>query len=388
MKRLNVMQVTDTLDAGGAERIAVTIANLLPRSEYKSYLCTTRRDGPLLELLASDVNFFRLSRRGRFDLFALRRFCHYLAQEEIDILHAHGTSVFISAIASLSSPFPKLVWHDHYGRYRFDDRPVRAYRLAAARVNQVIAVNDPLVEWAIFRLRVATQRVKYIPNFICETETTTTTRSLPGQRGLRVVCVANFRPEKDHLTLIQALNIVVGRFPSVQLLLVGAEADGPYVDQIRTVIAKYGLAGHVSFLGVRRDVASILKSCDVGVLSSASEGLPLALLEYGAAGLPCIATDVGQCAEVLAEGACGVLVPPKSPQHLAAALASLLESARLRAQLGAKAKLRVQQDYSPAAAIRQICFVYESIMRAGYTATESYTHTNPIAEKLPANRFR
>jgi hypothetical protein len=57
MKRLNVMQVTDTLDAGGAERIAVTIANLLPRSEYKSYLCTTRRDGPLLELLASDVNF-------------------------------------------------------------------------------------------------------------------------------------------------------------------------------------------------------------------------------------------------------------------------------------------------------------------------------------------
>ena len=62
MKLINVMHVTDTLDAGGAERMAVSLANLLPRDRYKSYLCTSRREGALVELLDRDVQRLRLSR--------------------------------------------------------------------------------------------------------------------------------------------------------------------------------------------------------------------------------------------------------------------------------------------------------------------------------------
>jgi glycosyltransferase involved in cell wall biosynthesis len=380
MNLINVMQVTDTLDAGGAERMAVSLANLLPRDRYKSYLCTTRREGALVELLASDVQRLRLSRHYRVDPFALRKLRKYIARQQIDILHAHGTSLFIAAIASLFPPYPKLVWHDHYGRYKFDDRPVWLYRLAAARVKRVISVNEQLVQWARTRLGMPTERVEYIPNFVTETEKAPWSASLPGKPGYRIVCVANLRPEKDHSTLIQSLKLVVQKFPLAHLLLIGADGDPKYVSRIRGEIVGNGLADHITLLGTRRDVSSILNQCDMGVLSSASEGLPLALLEYGAAGLASVATDVGQCSEVLDRGNCGLLVPSSSPEPLAAALSSLLQSRQLRQELGARAQRRVRERYSPAKALREICAMYESIVSSRCTPASPILYSATTAK--------
>jgi len=327
------MHVTDTLETGGAERVAVNLVNLLPRSEYSTHLCTTRRDGPLLSLVAEDVGRLRLGRRRTTDVGALWRMTRYIQTNEIDILHAHGTSVFIAVMASLFPPYPRVVWHDHYGRYRFDDRPVMVYRAAARRISGVIAVNQPLADWSHEQLHVPADRVWFVPNFVCDTRVQTTV-DIPGTPGSRIVCVANFRPEKDHMTLLGAMGIVVRRFPQAHLNLIGAEIDPQYAGAIRSAIQERGLAAHVSMLGQRSDVPDILRLCDIGVLSSASEGFPLALLEYGMAGLASVATSVGQCREVLDSGRAGVVVPAANPAILGRALLDLLESAELRAQFG------------------------------------------------------
>jgi len=362
MKRISVMHVTDTLEAGGAERVAVDLVNVLPREQYLTHLCTTRRDGPLADLVASDVGRLRLARKQRFEAGALRRLTAYIRQHQIQILHAHGTSVFTAAAASLFPPYPAVVWHEHYGRLASEDRAAWPYRLVARRVSGVIAVNQSLVEWSRRRLRVPAQRIWYVPNFVREVDHLEEPSELPGKAGGRIVCVANIRTEKDQLTLLRAMALVSGQAPAAHLLLVGAVNDPVYFDLLRREIVQQDLSRHVSLLGQRRDVPAILRACDIGVLSSASEGLPMALLEYGMAGLPAVATRVGQCAEVLDEGQAGILIPPAAPDKLAEALLSLLRSPEQRADLGKRLQRRVRDVYSPGPAIRQLSLVYDAVI--------------------------
>jgi len=109
----------------------------------------------------------------------------------------------------------------------------------------------------------------------------------------------------------------------------------------------------------------VLRGCDVGVLSSVSEGLPLALLEYGMAKLPVVATRVGQCAEVLDEGRAGLLVPPGSPAELAEALVKLLGDGSQRREMGEKLCSRVREHYGPDKVVSQICRVYDLVLANG-----------------------
>jgi len=356
------MHVTDTLLPGGAEQAAVNFVNLLPREQYITHLCTTRRDGSLAAQIAKDVGRLRLERQQRFDLRALRRMTAYIQRNRIRILHAHGNSLFIAVMVSFFPPYPAVVWHEHYGRRASEDHRAWLYRWAAGRVSGVITVNQSLAEWARRRLRVPAERVWYIPNFVCEAEAVGDRSDLPGQAGARIVSVANFRPEKDQLTLLRAMALVIRQSPAAHLVLVGTAIDQAYFDLMKKEMMRQELGRHVSLLGLRPDVPAILRACDIGVLSSASEGLPMALLEYGMAGLPAVATRVGQCAEVLDEGRAGILVPPVAPDKLAEMLLSLLRSPERRAELGELFHSRVQKVYSPEPVIQQICRVYDAVI--------------------------
>ncbi len=369
------MHLTDTLDVGGRERVAVDLVNMLPRERYQTHLCTTRRDGPLADLVAEDVGRLRLTRKGRFDVRAIGQLIAYIRKHQVHILHAHETSLFLAAVASLFPPHPAVVWHDHFGGHELAERPAWLYGLAAKRVSGVIAVNQPLADWSRDRLHVPADRVSFIPNFVIEAKNNEKLPDLPGKAGGRIVCVANFRPQKDHPTLLHAMGLVIRQEPAAHLLLVGAGSDRKYLDLVQKHIARQELGGHVSLLGQRRDISAILRACDIGVLSSAAEGLPLALLEYGMAGIPAVVTRVGQCAEVLEQGRVGTLVPPAAPDKLAEALVLLLRSPGRRASLGEQLHRRVQEVYSPGPIIQKICRVYDAVMNSKQRQMLDTTHS-------------
>lgn len=350
MKRTAVMQIVDSLSPGGLERVAVNIANYLPTEKYESHLCTTRADGPLEEVVLPAVQRLRLKRTGRFDLGAICRLKNYILEHNIRILHVHGSSLFLATL--IHSP-AAVLWHDHFGRYATEERPAWLYRLATRRAAGVIAVNQPLVEWSLRRLKVPADRVWYVPNFVSEPPENIEVPALPGKPGSRIVCVANLRPEKDHLTLLAAMRAV----PDAHLILVGQAGNPDYLQRVKDAMPN----GSVTWLGTRTDVAAILRGCDIGVLSSASEGLPLALIEYGMNGLPAVATRVGQCAEVLDEGRAGVLVAPGSPDALAAALTGLLREPGRRKQLGQTLQERVRRQYSAGPVMEKVCEIYSKI---------------------------
>jgi glycosyltransferase involved in cell wall biosynthesis len=178
---------------------------------------------------------------------------------------------------------------------------------------------------------------------------------------MRVVCVANLRREKDQLALLEAFRIVIELVPRASLLLVGSPVDLEYTAKIRSSIERLGLGRRAFLMGERHDVRELLPLCDIGVLSSVSEGMPLALLEYGAAGLPTIATDVGECSEVLGHGSAGLIVPARDINSLSDALIRLLTNDRQKKTLGASLQSRIRRYYSLEGFVQNICDVYEYI---------------------------
>lgn len=368
--RHSVMQVCDSLCVGGLERVAVNIANELPADRYRSYLCTTRSGGPLSRLVGPHVTRMDVGRRSRYDVGAIRRFGAYLRERDIRILHAHGTALFFSVAAAALAPRAIVLWHDHFGRFHTENRPVWLYRIAAHRTRGVIGVSRRLADWAVRRLQMAPESVWYLPNFVREVSERPDRIELPGTDGFRVICLANLRPEKDHENLIRAMAFLVRRIPAAHLLLVGDGSDPEYVARLHALATTLGLGGHVSWLGKRDDVGAILASCDVGVLGSASEGLPLAVLEYGVAGLATVATDVGECGEVLAGGEAGLVVPPGEPNALGEALLRLLALPEERARLGRALQDRCRRLYSSEAGMSRVLEVYHTVL-GGRTASVS-----------------
>ncbi len=364
-RKVGVVHVVDTLNIGGAERVAVNLANLLPRERYEPFLCTTRNEGPLNSYLAPDVGRLSLMRHSRFNFASMARFCHFLDEHNLTIVHAHASSLFFCRMAAWLSNRVKLIWHDHYGRCDFNDRPVWLYRAATRNIAGVITVNQKLADWCRDDLGLPAGRVWYIPNLVQERNVLSGGEDylkLPGVPGKRLVCVANLRPQKDHTTLLLAMALLEAEGCGAHLFLVGDSSDPGYVRQIRALITSLGLDHAVTCMGPRQDIAAILNACDIGVLSSASEGLPLALLEYGQAGLPAVATAVGQCPEVLGQGAHGLLVPPGSPEELCKEIRRLLADAALRHNLGERFRRHVEQSYSTTRIMRLICEVYETVV--------------------------
>lgn len=360
--RVGVMQLTDSLLAAGLERVAVNLANNLPSDRYRSYLCTTRQEGPLAQLIAPDVGRLCLARRWSLDMNALRRLVSYVRQNRIQVLHAHGTTLFIAVLASLLRPHPRVIWHNHGGWMAVRSSAPLAIRLFATRTAATLVVNRHLVDWCSRVLGLPARQVRYVPNFVIIPNCVSPACGLPGQAGSRIVSVANLLPPKDPVNLLRAMKIVAEESPTAHLLIVGRPGVPAYMEKVRRELADPVLQGRVSILGVRTDVASVLKASDIGVLASATEGFPLALLEYGMAGLPTVATRVGQCEEVLSGGFAGLLVPPSAPEELARALLSLLQSPTQRVELGRRFRTCIQHNYGAERAMQQVCDVYESIL--------------------------
>ncbi|MGE3854543.1 MAG: glycosyltransferase family 4 protein, partial [Planctomycetota bacterium] len=281
------------------------------------------------------------------------------------ILHAHSSSLLTAVLASALPPHPRVVWHNHFGK-KPGLRLATAWWLLSRRAAAVVSASHELKAFARTVLRVPDPWSWYLPNFPAPPPSTSTSQevALPGIAGRRVVCLANLRAEKNHRGLLAAFESVVATIPDAHLLMVGDDADAQLIGRLQSEAAIRGIEHRVHWLGLRTDVADLLRACDVGVLASDSEGLPLALLEYGQARLPVVATDVGQVRNVMHDGRAGRLVPPGDMDGLAREIVGLLKSAEQRESLGALLQQRVASNFSLEAAVELTHSIYDAVLRS------------------------
>lgn len=359
---MRVLQLIDTLHAGGAERMAVNLANALLKRVEGSHLCATRDEGTLKSSVNQDVGYLFLNRKRTIDIGALLRLRSYIKTHQIDVIHAHSSSFFIAVLVKLLVPRLKIIWHDHYGKSEFlSSRPKGALRLCSRYFSQVISVNNILKTWAEEHLKCSD--VVMVNNFVVP-DTNPPKTVLYGNKGKRVLCLANLRPQKDHMTLLKAFQEVMKEHQDWTLHCVGKDFRDDYAQTIYAHTNTNKLNSNVYFYGSCEDITSIIAQCDIGVLSSKSEGLPLALLEYGFGKLATVSTDVGDCKKVITNDEEGILVTSEDVSELSEAIKYYIKDESSRIQKGEALHNSVYKHYSEEAVIDEVLGIYQKVIHA------------------------
>tara|TARA_R110002049_G_scaffold3795_5_gene27635 strand:- start:112787 stop:113863 length:1077 start_codon:yes stop_codon:yes gene_type:complete len=354
---MRVLQIIDSLEAGGAERVAVNIANGLSFKIEASFLCATRKEGLLKSALKSNVGYLFLQKKHAVDFKALLRLNKFIKQNHIQIIHAHSSSFFIASLVKLLHPKIKMIWHDHYGNSeQLQKRSYKMLRFCSKYFVHIFSVNRALETWAKQHLK--TKNVSYLSNFAIQ-DTSKPCTQLHGEKGKRILHLANLRPQKDHQTLLKAFSYILKHHPDWTLHSVGKDFNDTYSEAIKNLIIDLNLSERVFLYGTCPDISNIISQCDIGVLSSKSEGLPIALLEYGLAGLPVVVTDVGNCNEVIKHDENGHLVQPENIAELENALHNYIEDITKRKEAGQRLKQTVEAHFSKKSVIDTLIKTYK-----------------------------
>jgi glycosyltransferase involved in cell wall biosynthesis len=341
---MRIIQLIDTLAAGGAERMAVNYANALnTRIDFSGIVCT-RQEGPLREHIESKTAYFFLNKKRTLDFKAIWALRQYVAQYNIDVIHAHSTSFFLAFMVKLLRPSLQLVWHDHYGDSEFlQSRPTLVFRCILPFFSGIIGVNQKLVRWA--EAKGFSKHVVYLENFSAPEKMVQSTTKLEGEEGKRIVSLANLRLQKNHALLLQVAVLVQNSHPDWTFHLVGKDFNDAYSYALKKDIVALNLSQTVFIYGTRSDVSNVLHQATIGVLTSSSEGLPLALLEYGTAGLATVVTDVGENGAVVSNGENGYLADQNSKRFYEKLLLLMQDEVK-RSTFGAKLKETVHAKFS------------------------------------------
>jgi glycosyltransferase involved in cell wall biosynthesis len=171
--------------------------------------------------------------------------------------------------------------------------------------------------------------------------------------------VARYHPMKDHENFLRAASILVRDHPETHFVLAGKNVTNKNHDLLQ-LIETFGIAKNVHLLGERKDVPFISASFDIATSSSYSEAFPNVVGEAMSCGVPCVVTDVGDSAWIVADT--GKVVPPRDPQSLADAWSELISmGGEKRRELGLKARKRICDNFSLDVVTRKYETLYEQL---------------------------
>jgi glycosyltransferase involved in cell wall biosynthesis len=288
-------------------------------------------------------------------------------RKQIDIVHAHSAN-FPMAAAFLFS----LISHKPY-IVACQGSDIRiASRNFLRRIFQIpflynakgiFAVSNEIAELLMQKYPIQKGKILVIGNAYNDTFTQELrkTKLRTGiERATKIICVASMFPEKDHMTLLKGFMKASRSVDNVQLLLVG---EGPLRVQLEKFCIQHDLHS-VRFMGrlPHEDVLEHIANCDVFILTSFEEGMPTVILEALALEKPVIATAVGGIPELIKDGVNGILIPPRSPEHVAKGLERLLTDSWLRRKLGEAAAESVK-DYTWSKIAEKYEIAYQEVLQ-------------------------
>lgn len=323
--------------------------------------------GELYARAAEGVDLVGFAPRNEIDLAAAWKLSRVLRQYRPDLVHAHDPHAVAMAGTALSfgalSPAPPLVasrrvdFHlssNSFSRWKY--RQVTRFIAASG------AIRDILVQDGIPRDRITVVhdgidvgKVQRLPTLDLHVE-----YWLP--RGVPVIVnVGALVGHKGQKHLLEAMPLVMRELPDAHLVILGeGELRAPLEKQVKDL----HLERAVRLPGFREDVLSLMKSADLFVMSSVTEGLGSAVLDAMAMGLAVVGTHAGGIPEAVVEGETGLLVPPGEAAPLARAIVRLLKDPGMRARYGRAGQVRVAERFSVNRLVEGTLAVYREVLRA------------------------
>jgi len=354
---------------GGAEEMVLNLVRGLP-PRFEPVVCCIHAPGPMgEEIRATGVPFRVLGLtpglKRPFDVLAIR---DYLREMAPQILHPFLLTASLYGRAAAMLARVPVVLGTEVNIYANKRRwHALAERLLMGRTDAVIASAESVRDFYVEQVHADPDRVEVIYNAVdwSALRQTQSRDEMRAALGIPVEApvagiIARLTEQKGHRDLFEALASTPA-LAATHVLVVG---DGDLRATLQEMVRERGLGARVHFLGARRDLGNLLGASDLFVMPSWWEGLPLSMILALGAGLGVVATRVAGIPEVVRHDETGLLVEPRDPAALGAAMARLVSDPTLRARLGSAAKAFVTPRFGVDGYIASVSALYDRLLAA------------------------
>ncbi len=364
--RRRVVHYVDSAVFGGNEEAALQLMASLDRDRWEPVLLHHPDAGHRLVDGAANagVRTVPVPRVAPGRLAGVWRLRRAIRAERPQVVHAHLSWPLACRHGVLAAWLARVPAVVGTAQLYLEPGSVGQTRLALRPLRRVIAVSREVKDryqrelgYPSERLAVVRNGIR-VPPSVRAADPARRAEMLRGGSDYLVLTPARLHPQKGHAYLLAAAALV----PEATFVLAG---DGPLRGELEALAGELGIAGRCAFLGERADVADLLAAADLFVLPSLYEGLPLSVLEAMAARRPVVATAIGGTDEAVAHEETGLLVPPRDPPALAAAIRRLLHDPALADRLAAAGRQRVEREFSAESAARRVMEIYDEVLAGG-----------------------
>jgi sugar transferase (PEP-CTERM/EpsH1 system associated) len=374
------------LDIGGLETLLVDTINRMPPGRYRHVvICLTDYTDFAQRITRADVELFALHKPAGLGLGTHADLFKLLRRLRPAVLHTYNLGTIEYAATAWAAGVPVRV-HAEHGRDARDPQGVNPKhnllrRLLVPFIDRYVPVSRDLNGWLEQVVRIPRRKLQLIDNGVdterfCAGGPAADEPWRDDADAFVIGTVGRLQDVKDQATLIEAFSELRRLLPDerLRLVLVG---DGPLRPRLQAQVAEHGLQDSVWFAGPRSDVAPVMRSFSLFVLSSIAEGTPVTLLEAMSSELPVVSTAVGGIPDLVEQGVAGALVPAGDPHALAAAIAPYVRERAVARRHGAAGRARVVQQYSMQAMLGAYVALYDELCQTKTTPRKAIT---PCAE--------
>jgi glycosyltransferase involved in cell wall biosynthesis len=366
-----VLHVIDSLDLGGAQTFLLGLVNGTDRSRYLPEVACMHGRGVYMKSFGeAGIQVHSLS-PGKMPPLYLPNFWRLMRRGGYDILHFHlfGANLCAKPLA-IAAGHPAVVVHDQCNDASRERNPL----LLAADAfwnrgsDAVIAVSDSVRRYLVEREDLEEDKVVMIPNGIDtrvfrppSPEERVAAREKLGIPGDAFVIggVGRLVPQKDFPLFLEVARRVLDRDASIRFVIAGS---GPMQGELRAIASELALDGALRFLGHVDDRISIFRCLDLLLMTSGFEGTPMTLLESMACGIPAVASSVDGIAEVCTHGHDSFLALPGEAGAFAEGIFRILGNAPWRDKLSRNARATVVKEYDIRYIASEVQGVYERVL--------------------------
>jgi glycosyltransferase involved in cell wall biosynthesis len=366
--RIRVCLLCDTVgNDAGTERQVVETAKRLDKSRFEVHVCCLETS-PQLDALKEHCQtavFPTLSVNSWNGLRQASEFRRYLDRHQIQIVHAYmNKTAMFAVLTSLVCARIVVTSRLNIG-YWYTPKMQTVFRFLNLRTNAVMANSQEAKRVAVEVERLNPEKVAVVYQGLDMTVfrmglgDVSASERLGIPRSSRIVgMVANLRPVKDIPLFLRAAKIVAREFDDVVFLVAG---HGEQYQELLELVCELELQGRVYFTKGEGKIMDYLSRMCIACLTSFSEGFSNAVMEYMAAGLPVVATDVGGNRDAIVDGETGYLVRERTPESFAKPLIHLLRNEDQRQQMGLAGFQRCTEYFEVSKTIRQLEEFYFSL---------------------------
>lgn len=292
---MKILQVIDSLPTGGGARFVVNLTKELNLKGIKTeVLLLDGTETPFIrELKDAGCEVHSLTIGRRWSVFNVFKIIPYFRQYELLHVHIFPASYFVAVARFFSGAKTKVVFTEHNSQNRRAVHPLFRYveKWIYRQFDEVVCLTDQVKQFVVDNLRVKSTKLSIIENGVELSAIRNAKLYDKRTMGFRdhdklILMAARFETQKDHITLINALNLLPQHF---HVLFAGT---GSRERLVKELTKEMKINNRVHFIGNRQDIYSLMKSCDYNVLSSHFEGLSLFAIESLASGKPFIASNV------------------------------------------------------------------------------------------------